>query len=106
MTTWIPWAAAALSTAVCVYLWFREVRRIMAEQTNMLSSAAGQLESSRRRAQEKSADGEAAAVLRRSEDIYRQAQYQYRRCLLRPWIAFPAFVMGYRSTPALQRMDT
>ena len=97
MFTWIPWAAAVVSTAVCLWLWFREVRRIMVERTDMLSSAAGQLESSRKRAEDNPTDGEAAAVYRRSEDIYRQAQYQYRRSLCRPWIALPAYLMGYRA---------
>lgn len=96
MGTYLAWVIAGVSTAVCLLLWFREAGRVMRERKSTVDSAAAQLEICRRRAQERPADGEAAAVLRRSEDIYRQAQYQYRQSLCRPWIALPAFVMGYR----------
>lgn len=96
MTVWIPWLAAAVSTAVCLYLWFREVRRIVEEKADMVSCASGQVESSRRRVRQFPGDAAAAAVLRRSEDICRQAQLQYRQTLRKPWIRLPALLMGYR----------
>lgn len=45
------------------------------------------------------ADREAAAVLYRSESIYRQAVDNYNHALHRPWVYIPARIMGFRRAP-------
>lgn len=67
------WIAALISTSVLVILWFWEVRRRLREQHSMVESARSQMDSCRRRAAGSSGDADAAQVLRRCEDIYRQA---------------------------------
>ena len=98
MTAWIGWTAALLLGMLSVFLWFKDVRRIMLERKSTVESAKAQLQVARSRAAA-SDDPEAAAVLARSEDIYRQALALYNRTLRRPWVRFPAAVMRYRQLP-------
>lgn len=53
----------------------------------------------RRRLAQTPADREAAAVLYRSESIYRQAVDNYNHALRRPWVYIPARIMGFRRAP-------
>ena len=101
MSTVLGWAVAIASTAAFIWLWFRDVRRIMGQQKSTLESAAGQLAASRKRADSARGDAEAAAVLARSQKIYRQAQSLYRQTLHKPWVFLPALLMGYSHPPVL-----
>ena len=87
---------AVISTALCLFLWFRDVRRIMKEQKSTVESARRQLASSRERAAKARGDPNAAAVLERSESIYRQAVEHYNQTLRKPWVCPPAALMGFR----------
>lgn len=86
---------AVASTAGCLFLWFRDVRRIMRERKSTVESAAGQLAVHRERARKARGDPEAAAILERSESIYRQAVDLYNRTLKKTWNYLPAHLMGY-----------
>ena len=99
MEHWIPWLTAAVSTAACLIFWFRDVRRIMDERKSTVESAAGQLAACRKKAAQTRGDPESAAVLERSEKIYRQAVYIYDQTLKKPNIFVPAILMGFRSIP-------
>ena len=87
---------AVISTALCLFLWFRDVRRIMKEQQSTVESARRQLVSSRERAAKTRDDPDAAAVLERSGSIYRQAVEHYNRTLRKLWVHPPAAMMGFR----------
>ena len=97
MWLWLAWLAAIASTSVCLFLWFRDVRRIMQEKKSRVESAAGQLAACRERASKAGEeDREAAAVQERSESIYRQAVAIYNQTLRTPWNYLPARLMGFR----------
>ena len=87
--------AAAVSTAICVFLWFRDVRRIMLEQLSTVESAKSQLDSQKLNSDRAAWDPKAAKVLERSESIYRQSVCLYNAARKRLWTRFPAFVMGF-----------
>lgn len=87
---------AVVSTMVCLFLWFRDVRRIMRERKSTVESAKAQLDVFRGKAHKARDDPDAAAVLERSESIYRQAVEHYNRTLCKPWVYPPAAVMGFR----------
>lgn len=87
---------AVISTVLCLFLWFRDVRRIMREKKSTVESARRQLISSRERAAKARGTSE-TAVLERSESIYRQAVDHYNRTLHKPWIYLPAALMGFRA---------
>ena len=93
------WIAALISTSVLVILWFWEVRRCLREQYSMVESARSQMDSCRRRAAGSSGDADAAQVLRRCEDIYRQAAEHYNNTLRRPLIHVPGYLMGFHREP-------
>lgn len=97
MASWLAPLIAILSTAICLFLWFRDVRRIMMEQKSTVESAKAQLVIFREKAQKSRDDPNAAAVLARSESIYRQAVEHYNGTLRKPWIYPPATLMGYRT---------
>ena len=97
MASWLAPLIAILSTAICLFLWFRDVRRIMMAQKSTVESAKAQLDTFREKAQKSRDDPNAAAVLARSESIYRQAVEHYNRTLRRPWIYPPAALMGFRT---------
>lgn len=87
---------AVVSTAAFLFLWFRDVRRIMRERKSTVESARAQLDIFRDKAHKARDDPDAAAVLQRSESIYRQAVEQYNRTLRKPWVYPPAALMGFR----------
>lgn len=95
MGSWVVWLVAIVSTAVCLFLWFRDVRRTMRERKSTVESAAGQLSVCREKARKARGDTEAEAVLERSENIYRQAVDIYNKTLRKPWNYVPAHLMGY-----------
>ena len=43
MAFWLMTIVAVISTAGCLFLWFRDVRRIMQQRKSTVESAAGQL---------------------------------------------------------------
>lgn len=96
MAFWIISLVAVVSTAVCLFLWFRDVRRIMREQKSTVDSAAGQLRVVRNKTHKARGDPATAAVLERSESIYCQAVDHYNRTLRKPWVYLPAALMGFR----------
>ena len=95
MASWIIAAIAVVSTAVCIFLWFRDVYRVMRERRSIVESAAGQLAAYRAKAIKARNDPEIAAVLERSEKIYRQAVDAYQQVLQKPWNWLPACLMGF-----------
>jgi len=95
MAPWLMSLIAVVSVALCLFLWFRDVRRIMQERKNTVESAAGQLAAYRERVSKARGDPDATAVLARSEDIYRQAVNIYNQTLRKPWNYLPAHLMGY-----------
>ena len=97
MAPWLITLVALVSTGICIFLWFRDVRRIMQEQKSTVESAGGQLVACREKAIRARGDPEAAAVLERSESIYRQAVEIYNRTLCKPWNYLPAYLMGFRT---------
>lgn len=86
---------AVVSVALCVFLWFRDVRRIMGERKSTVESAAGQLAAWREKARRAPSEPDTAAVIERSESIYRQAVELYDQALRRPWNYLPARLMGF-----------
>ena len=96
MTTWLIPLIAVISTAACLYLWFRDVRRIMKEQKSTVESAKAQLRLFREKTLNARDDPDAAAVLERSESIYRQAVDHYNQTLRKPWVYPSAALMGFR----------
>ena len=99
MTPWIAWLIAAVCAAAFVALWSWEVRRMLTGRQSIVGSAASQVTAFRRRLAQTPADREAAAVLYRSESIYRQAVDNYNHALYRPWVYIPARIMGFRRAP-------
>jgi len=97
MTACIPWLIAGFSLGAFLLFWFRDVRRILREKKSMVESAASQLAAHRKKAAADRTDPDAAAVLARSNRIYRQAVDIYNQTLKRPWVRFPAFLMGYEA---------
>ena len=95
MTFWLISLIAVISVTLCLFLWFRDVRRIMQERKSTVESAAGNLAAYRERVSKARGDPEAAAILERSESIYRQAVDLYNRTLRKPWNYLPAHLMGY-----------
>lgn len=86
---------AVCSTLLLLYLWFRDVKRIMSERKLTVDSARQQLTLRREMALRSRGDPDAAAVAERSESILRQAVEIYNRTLRKPWYALPAFLMGF-----------
>lgn len=97
MLSWIIPLIAIISTAACLYLWFKDVRRIMNEQKSTVESAKAQLMVFSEKANQAWDDTDTAAVLQRSESIYRQAVEHYNRTLHKLWVYPPAVLMGFRS---------
>ena len=96
MSAWLGWLIAVISTMACVNFWFRDVQRIMRKHLSMVECAGGQLSVCRKKA-ESGDQTQDAEVLHRSERIYRQAVDSYNRMLHKPWIALPAYLMGFRA---------
>lgn len=91
------WLAAAISIPVCFLLWFRDVRRVMRERKHTVESAKIQPMLYREKVSAAQNSLEAAAVLERSESIYRQAVDLYNKTLQKRWVRLPALLMGFRS---------
>ena len=87
---------AVVSTAAFLFLWFRDVRRIMRERKSTVESARSQLSFFRDKAHKARDDPDTAAILERSESIYRQAVEHYNQTLRKPWVCLPAALMGFR----------
>ena len=98
MPYWFMWPVPILSTAAFLFLWFKDVRRIMRERQSMVDSAGSQLETYRHAADGQT-DPNTVAVLERSESIYLQAVDLYHQSLRRPWCRLPAALMGFRAIP-------
>ena len=98
MSAWLAWLIAIISSLGCLFLWFRDVRRIMRDRLSTVEYAAKQLACFRKKAANTQNDPEAAALLERSERIYRQAVEQYALSMEKPWIRLPASLMGFRPT--------
>ena len=96
MSSWLIWIVAIISITICLFLWFRDVRRIMRERISMVESAVGQLTCFQNKAAEVVCDPELTKILMRSERIYQQAVELYHQALTRPWIRIPAYIMGFR----------
>ncbi|MGN0341137.1 MAG: hypothetical protein ACI4D0_11680 [Lachnospira sp.] len=97
MEFWFAVITAISSTFICLYLWFRDVRRIMTEQKSTVESAKVQLKIFREKAHKARNDPAVAAVLERSECIYSQAVGNYNQTLHKPWVYPPAILMGFRT---------
>ena len=97
MQPWLAWTIAAGSVTVSIYLWFRDVRRIMRERSSTVESAQRQLICCRQNALQANTDPDAAAVLKRSENIYRQAVDLYNQTMKKAWVLLPALLMGYHT---------
>ena len=95
MASWMIALVAVVSTAAFLFLWFHDVRRIMRERKSTVDSAKAQLDVFREKAH-KARDDPDAAVLQRSESIYRQAVEHYNQTLRKPWVCLPAALMGFR----------
>ena len=93
------WAAAAAAVLTGLLLWFRKVLRLMRERKRMVDSAAGQLRACRNMAASAKDDPAAAAILERSEHIYRQAVDIYNRAMRTLWVYPMARLMGFRPLP-------
>ena len=90
MLTWFSLLLAAAGILMCLFLWFRDVRRIMTERKYNIC---------RKKMAGENNDSEAKEVLGRSEKIYRQAVDLYDGTLKKPWILLPALLMGFRFIP-------
>ena len=95
LVVWIAWGIAVASTAACVTLWFREVRRVLGSLRSTVESAAAHLAACRNRAAQLN-DAEAADVLERSESICHQAEAHYNEAMEKPWFYLPGRLMGFR----------
>ena len=84
------------STALSLFLWFRDVRRTMRERRNVVDSAYGQFMIYQKKVYQERSDPDAVAVYDRSAKIYRQAVCIYNGFLCKPWILLPAYLMGFR----------
>ena len=103
MSSWIAWIIALISTTAFVVLWFREVRYVLTKRKSTVESAAGHLAVCREKVSSGPADPDAAAVLARSESIYRQAVTLYNDAVWKPWNSLPAMLMGFKEIPTEKR---
>lgn len=97
MSNWFAWCMAAVSTIAALFLWFRDVRRLMTSLSSTLESADDQLSACRDRMIKARGDPEAAAIMERSEKIYIQALERYNQILRKPWYSLPARLMGFHT---------
>ena len=96
MASWLITLIAFVSTGLCIFLWFRDVRRVMRERKSTVESAGGQLAACWNRARKTHDDPECAAICERSKDIYRQALTLYNQTMHKPFNFLPAYLMGFR----------
>lgn len=105
MVPWIAWTLALISTGICLFLWFRDVRRVLRQQYSIVESAEGQLRYSRAKVRQ-CRNPENEEVFLRSENIYRQAAAEFDRLLRKPGIYLPARLMGYHSLGNMQEKQS
>ena len=91
--------AAGFGLFISVFLWFRNVSRIMQEQKKTIDSAARQLATARSQEVSNRYDPDLASHIRQAENIYRQAEKLYHQTLYNPKNYLPAVLMGYRPIP-------
>jgi len=103
MAPWLISLIAVVSIGLCIFLWFRDVRRVMRERASTVESAAGYLAEYQERARKARGDPEAEAVLERSKTICQQAVDLYNRELQKLWNRLPARLMGYHRIQNTQR---
>ena len=106
MQSWIAWLIAACSTAAWLFLWFQEVRRTLQARKSTVDSAALQLNIYRRQLSVSPHDPSLAAILSRSEHIYRQAVNHYNAALRSFWFRLPGHLLGFRTLPESDNTDT
>lgn len=94
------WLFAIVSMILCLYLWFRDVKRIMEERKSTVESASGQFCSCRKRVASARNDPEIKKVYERSREIYLQAVELYDLDLKKPRNYLPALLMGFRPIQA------
>ena len=95
----VPWLAsliAVISSFLCLFLWFRDIRRIKGERRITMESAAGHLVAYRERTRKAQENPEVADVLERNKEIYHQAEVDYNVALHKLWIYLPAVLVGFR----------
>ena len=73
----LVWLIAIVSTGLCLFLWFLEVRRSLRRLLSTVESAESQLASCRRKAKSVEQTPEVLEMLQRSEQIYQQAVEGY-----------------------------
>ena len=92
----IPWLITAVSVTILIIFWFREARRQLTEQKEMLDTATAQWTDFRLKHICDRNDPEIAEIMVRCESIYRQAANHYNETLHKPWILIPGTLMGFR----------
>ena len=96
MPHWSIYLIAIVSTTAFVLLWFWEVRRILREQKHTVESARQQFSIFNKKSHCDRNDPEIKAILERSRNIYCQSVVHYNTTLQKPWIGFPAKLMGFQ----------
>ena len=104
MSSWIAWIIALVCAVAFVALWFREAHHVLRTRKSTVESAAGQLAVCREKAVNGNADPDTAAILERSENIYRQAVILYNDAVGKPWNSLPAMLMGFKEIPLKERI--
>ncbi len=97
MVSYMGWGVAGVCMILSLFLWFREVRKVMTERRSTVESAAGQYYACCQRMAENGTDTEIAAVCERSLHIYHQALELYEKALAKPFYRLPAKLLGFRS---------
>lgn len=91
---------AVVSTAALIALWFWVVRRELHEKEKAVDAARRQLAASRQhclRARDGPEEAAAWDILMRSQSVLTQAEKRYNDALKKPWIAIPAWFLGFRT---------
>ena len=97
MSGWILEMITLISTIGIVCLWFHKVRNLLIAQKEMLDTAEKQFSDYRSRHICDRNDPEIAAILARSEHIYRQAVSHYNDVYYKSWVYYPAKLMGFHA---------
>lgn len=90
---------AVVSTAALIALWFWVVRCELHEKEKAVEAARCQLAASRQqclRARDGPEEAAAWDILMRSQSVLAQAEKRYNDALKKPWIAVPAWCLGFR----------
>ena len=92
----IPWLIAAVTTALCLFLWFKDIKKTMQNRKYMVESAYAQLLTCHQKAISSHHSPEDIAVLKQSEKIYSQSVDIYNKTINKPWVYIPSAVMGIK----------